>query len=103
MKSTGLLLIDIQNDYFPNGKMELKGSEQAGRIAGQLLSFFRKHGQPVIHIQHISLQEGAPFFHPDTAGVEIHTSVKPTDDEIIIQKHFPNSFRKTDLLLHSWI
>ena len=35
----GLVHIDIQNDYFPNGKMELEGSEQAGEIAGGLLSF----------------------------------------------------------------
>ena len=28
-----LVLIDIQNDYFPGGKMELVGSEEAGKQA----------------------------------------------------------------------
>ncbi len=100
MELAGLLLIDIQNDYFPNGKMELKGSEKAGRVAGQLLAFFRKHVHPVIHIQHVSVRKDATFFLPGTAGVEIHPDIKPTGNEVIIQKHFPNSFRETDLLLH---
>ncbi len=98
MAPTSLLLVDIQNDYFPNGKMQLRASEQAGCVAGQLLAFFREHGYPVIHIQHLSVQKGATFFLPGTAGAEIHPSVRPTDGETIIQKHFPNSFRETDLL-----
>jgi nicotinamidase-related amidase len=98
MKSTALLLIDIQNDYFPKGNIELKGSEQAGLAAGKVLTFFRDHNLPVIFIQHISKREGATYFQAGTTGVEIHASVKPLDNELIIQKHFPNSFRETDLL-----
>ena len=41
--SVGLLIIDIQNDYFPGAKWELVGSEQAGQLAGGLLKFFREH------------------------------------------------------------
>ena len=96
--SVGLILVDIQNDYFPHGKMELEGSEQAGQVAGRLLDFFRAHGLPVFHIQHIAIRPGATFFLPDTTGADIHQSVKPITGETIIQKHFPNSFRETDLL-----
>ena len=42
--------------------------------------------------------KGATFFLPDTAGVNIHTNVRPLAGETVIQKNFPNSFRKTDLL-----
>ena len=98
--SVGLILVDIQNDYFPHGKMELEGSEQAGQVAGRLLDFFRAHGLPVFHIQHIATRPGATFFLPDTIGADIHQSVRPIDGETIIQKHFPNSFRETDLLQH---
>jgi nicotinamidase-related amidase len=98
--SIGLLLIDIQNDYFPGGKMELEGSEQAGQVAGRLLKFFRKNKLPVVHIQHLSIHPGATFFLPHTPGVEIHTDVKPFDGEPLIQKHYPNSFRETGLLSH---
>lgn len=35
---------------------------------------------------------------PNSVGVEIHPSVKLLAGETLIQKHFPNSFRETDLL-----
>lgn len=96
--SVGLVLIDIQNDYFPNGNMELVGSEAAGRVAGRLLGFFRERAWPVFHIQHLALRPGATFFLPNSVGAEIHRSVAPLDGECVIQKHFPNSFRETGLL-----
>lgn len=95
---TGLLIIDIQNDYFPGGKMELEGSNQAAQAARQLLDFFRAHRLPVFHIQHLATRPGATFFVPGTPGAEIHAEVKPLENEIVVQKHFPNSFRETELL-----
>lgn len=95
-----LLLIDIQNDYFAGGAMELSGSEAAGEQAGRLLGAFRKAGRPVIHIQHISTRPGATFFLPDTVGVKIHQCVEPHAGETVFQKNHPNSFRDTPLLEH---
>jgi nicotinamidase-related amidase len=95
-----LLLIDIQNDYFPGGAMELAGSPQAGIQAGKLLDAFRRKSLPVIHVQHISTRPGATFFLPDTPGAQIHESVAPLAGETVFQKHFPNSFRETPLLAH---
>jgi nicotinamidase-related amidase len=93
-----LLIVDIQNDYFPGGKMELEGSEAASRRAGELLAAFRERRLPIIHMQHVSTRPGATFFLPDTEGVRIHASVAPAEHEAVIQKHFPNSFRDTGLL-----
>lgn len=95
-----LLLIDIQNDYFPGGAMELVGSPVAGEQAGKLLQAFRQKARPVIHIQHISTRQGATFFLPDTVGVQIHESVAPNVGETVFQKSYPNSFRETPLLEH---
>ena len=95
-----LLIIDIQNDYFLGGKMELEGSEPASLRAGELIAAFRKRRLPVIHIQHISTRPGASFFLPDTDGVKIHDNVAPADGETLIKKHFPNAFRETTLLDH---
>jgi len=36
-----LVIVDIQNDYFPGGKLELHASEAAGARAGALLAHFR--------------------------------------------------------------
>jgi nicotinamidase-related amidase len=95
-----LIIIDIQNDYFPGGKMELEGSPEAGLKAAQLLQSVRAKGLPLVHIQHVSNRPGASFFLPGTEGVNIHASVTPRTDEKVIQKNFPNSFRGTVLLQH---
>ena len=93
-----LLLIDIQNDYFPGGKMELVSMEEAAKKAGELLKAFRTAGKPVFFIKHVSTRSDATFFVPGTQGTDIHSSVSPLPDETIIEKHFPNSFLQTDLL-----
>ena len=93
-----LILIDIQNDYFPGGKMELEGSPEASLQAAKLLAAFRSKGLPLVHIQHVSNRPGASFFLPDSEGVMIHASVAPRAGETVLQKNFPNSFRGTPLL-----
>jgi nicotinamidase-related amidase len=94
---TALLIIDIQNDYFPGGAMELEGSDAAGAKAGSVLQKFRGQGTPVFHIRHLSTRPGATFFLPGTKGAEIHSSVAPRTGEPVIEKNFPNSFRNTAL------
>lgn len=98
--NTALLIIDIQNDYFPGGAMELAGPADAAAQAGRLLADFRDKALPLIHIQHISAYPGATFFLPGTKGAEIHESVQPRDGEPVFQKFFPNAFRETPLLEH---
>lgn len=93
-----LLVIDMQNDYFPGGRMELVGIENASKTAAQLLAMFRTRKLPIFHIQHLSMNPGATFFLPDTEGAKIHATVAPQDGESVIAKNFPNSFRKTTLL-----
>lgn len=97
---TALLLVDIQNDYFPGGAMSLVNSVEAGQKAGILLEEFRSKKLPVIHIQHLSVRPGATFFVPGTDGVEINSCVKPLENEVLFTKKFPNSFRDTGLLQH---
>jgi nicotinamidase-related amidase len=96
--SAGLVLIDIQNDYFPGGSMELVGMERAARNASTVLREFRQRRIPLFHIQHVSTRPGATFFLPGTVGVNIHESVAPLDGEPVIEKRFPNGFRGTPLL-----
>lgn len=92
-----LLIIDVQNDYFPGGNMELQGSTEASIRLKELLLLFRKNSIEVIHIQHQSIRPGAQFLVPGTPGAEIHENVRPLADEKIFKKVFPNSFRSTGL------
>ena len=95
---TALLLVDIQNDYFPGGKNELVGPVEAGIMARKLLEAFRAKKMPVIHVQHISIRPGATFFLPDTPGAQINDIVRPLAGETVLRKSTPNSFRNTGLL-----
>jgi nicotinamidase-related amidase len=97
MPDTALVVIDIQNDYFPGGAMELEGAEAAGLRASEALARFRGKKLPVIHVRHLSLRPGATFLLPGTRGAEIHSSVLPLEGETVIEKNFPNSFRQTQL------
>jgi len=94
---TALLIVDVQNDYFPDGKMELDGSAAACAHIKVVLERFRAKRLPVIYIRHISVGPRATFFLPDTAGAEIQESIKPEAGEKVITKHYPNSFRQTEL------
>lgn len=95
--NTALLLIDIQNDYFPGGAWELSHADEAAAQARLALGRFREQHRPVFHVRHINTRPGAAFFLPDTPGSEIHGAVKPLDGEPVIIKHAPDAFSQTDL------
>jgi nicotinamidase-related amidase len=97
---TALIVIDIQNDYFPGGNMEVEGAAAASLQARKVLDHFRAKGLPVIHIQHLSVRSGATFLVPGTQGSEIHANVSPQPGESVFKKNYPNSFRSTPLLEH---
>jgi nicotinamidase-related amidase len=99
-----LLVIDIQKDYFPGGKYPLVEPLAAAKKAYMLLQCFREHDGHHIHIQHISLEPDAAFFIKGDNGSDIHDSAAHFVGEPIVYKHYPNSFRETNLLemLKEW-
>lgn len=96
--NTALLLLEIQNDYFPNGRIPLDKSIEASTKAQSVLHTYREMKLPVIHIQHISTHPDATYFLPCTKGAEFYSNVQPVKSETIIKKHYPNSFKDTGLL-----
>ncbi len=84
---TALLIVDIQNFYFPGNGPGLVNAEQASLVAKEILQIFRDKGQLVIHVRHKS-----------NKGFEIHKNVEPISNEKVITKEEVNSFLKTDLL-----
>jgi nicotinamidase-related amidase len=82
-----LLIIDIQDFYFPGGKSPLVEPEKAAANAALLLDNFRKQKLPVIHVRHNS-----------EPGGKINDIVKPLEKEKVISKDGVNCFLKTDLL-----
>ncbi len=97
MSNRALILIDIQEDYFADGKWTLAGIDTAADNAAQLLDAARLSGDLVVHVRHEFPSDDAPFFTPGSDGARIHNKVQPLDGEIVILKHQVNAFKETDL------
>ena len=97
MTKSALILIDIQNDYFPGGKWELHEIEASASNARRLLDQARAENQLIVHVRHEFASHDAPFFTPGSEGAQIHESMQPMEDEPIVLKHHVNSFRDTSL------
>lgn len=92
-----LLIIDIQQDYFPGGAFPLAGPEAAADAAGELLARFRAAGEPVVHVQHLDDDPDGGFLVRGTPGAEINAAVAPREGETLIEKAAPNAFLDTTL------
>jgi nicotinamidase-related amidase len=95
-----LVIVDVQNDYFPGGRNPLEGPEQAAANARELLDAFRASGEPLVHVQHAWDSADAEYLQPGTPGFEINDAVRPAEGETVIRKENPNSFLDTPLEKH---
>jgi nicotinamidase-related amidase len=93
---TALLLIDIQNFYFPQGKVPLKESELACQKAEKILEFFRQKNLLIVHIKHMPKTVSKTDTKKDPQW-NIHPRVFPLKAEKVIVKHYASSFRETGL------
>lgn len=92
-----LLVIDLQNDYFPGGKFPLWNSEATLAKVEQAIARAHSVGMPVILVQHIA-DAGAPFFEAGSSGAEIHPAIRAAaPDAPIVVKAFADSFHQTTL------
>lgn len=77
MSKHALIIIDIQNDYFPGGKWTLAGADQAADNVVRILAATRAKEQLVVHVRHEFESNDAPFFTPGSEGAQIHPKVTP--------------------------
>jgi nicotinamidase-related amidase len=97
MGNRALLLINIQNDYFPGGKWPLSGIEAAAGNAARLIAAARTRNELVIHVCHESETADSPVFTPGSDGAAIHEKVAPVATEPVVLKRHVNAFNKTEL------
>lgn len=97
MSKSALIVVDIQNDYFPGGKWPLVGADAAADNAARVIQATRDAGALVVHVRHEFTREDAPFFTPGSEGAKLHPKVINQGEEPVVLKHFPNSFRETEL------
>lgn len=82
-----LVIIDIQDFYFPGGKSELVNPTPAAQNAAKVLEFFRNTQQLVVHVGHYASE-----------GQDFYSLVKPADGEVVFMKSQVNAFVDTGLL-----
>ena len=91
-----LLIIDVQNDYFPGGTCELCKAYEAEDRIKSLIEESRTLRRQIIYIQHINSSDDT-FFLEGTYGCEISERIKPLPGDKVIVKYYPNSFFETEL------
>lgn len=97
MKKRALVIIDIQNEYFPGGAFPLSGPEAAAQEARCALEAARQAGLVVIHVRHENADDASPRFRAGSEGAAIHRLVSPLEGEAIVTKRRVDSFAGTGL------
>jgi nicotinamidase-related amidase len=93
-----LLVIDIQNDYFPGGKYPLWKPEAVLQNVEHAIQKANEQGIPVVHVQHLTDSTG-PFFNRGTPGAAIHERILAAAPQApVVVKEFADSFEQTTLL-----
>ncbi|MGE6106610.1 cysteine hydrolase family protein [Aeromonas sobria] len=93
----GLVVVDLQNEYLPTGKLPLSGIEAAVANAGRVIAHARNSDMPVFHIRHEADGQDARLFLKGSDGARIQSAVAPEGNEAVIVKKHINAFRETDL------
>lgn len=100
MPKQALIVIDLQNDYFPAGKFPQWNSEETLAKTETAIGLAKARQVPVILVQHVAdPSKGiAPFFNAGTEGVEIHPRLRAAaPDAPVVVKRFADSFHQTTL------
>lgn len=94
-KTTALLIIDFQNEYF-TGRMPIPDGMKALENTQRLIKFADKESIPVIHVQHIAPDDAA-VFAKNGKTVDFHPLMKPRAQDKLVQKTTVSVFASTDL------
>lgn len=97
-EKTALVVIDLQNDYFPGGLFPLWQAEETLDAVLAAMGRASARGIPVVLVQHVPEAGGAPFFNPGTPGVAIHPRVlAAAPGAPVVVKSHADGFVDTDL------
>ncbi len=95
-----LLVIDLQNDYFPGGAFPLWNTDATLEGVERAIARAREMGVPVILVQHVAATSRglAPFFNEGTPGAGVHPRVlAAAPGAPVVVKAFADSFVNTNL------
>ncbi|MDT8989930.1 cysteine hydrolase family protein [Curvibacter sp. APW13] len=97
MSHPALIVIDIQNDYFPTGAYPLHDTEAVLARSVEAIHRAQAQGVPVVLVQHVA-RGPSPFFNGGTEGVQIHPALRAAaPDAPVVVKGHADSFLNTTL------
>ena len=99
MSERALIVIDVQNDYFPGGVWALPDAEAALPNILALIEGARERGEAVVFIQHLT-PEGSPVFAKGSPGAELHARLEVRGEDPLFSKGHPSAFQETGLQDH---
>ena len=92
-----LLVIDIQNDYFPGGTLPLWQAEATEARLVEAIGKARAAGDRVVLVQHVSTASQG-LFAPGGEGVNIRPAIlAAAGDAPVVVKHKADAFQDTHL------
>jgi nicotinamidase-related amidase len=94
VEKSALLVIDVQEGMFDEAYPVYAGDGLLKQIQ-LLIAKARSSGAPVIYVQH-NEGPGEPLA-THTPAWKIHSAIAPAEDDVIVQKHTPDSFHRTNL------
>jgi nicotinamidase-related amidase len=100
VRKAALIVIDIQNDYFPGGKFPLWNVEAALANIEWAIAEAQARNIPVILVQHVAdaAKGPAPFFNAGSEGVELHPRIRAAAPNApIVTKSHADAFFQTSL------
>ncbi|QEG32838.1 Streptothricin hydrolase [Bythopirellula goksoeyrii] len=98
--SRALLVIDVQNEYFPGGALPI--THPAGHLGQILKAMDAAEGRvPTLVVQHHFPDPAMPFFQKGTLGWELHPEVADRPRDLLVEKTLPGSFTNTNL--ENWL
>lgn len=96
MSNRAIVVVDLQNEYWPEGGLPLANIAAAAKNAARVMAHGRAAGDLVVNVRH-EMPAGTRVFESGSHGAQIHATVAPAAGEPVITKAFPNAFRDTVL------
>lgn len=112
-QGSALIVVDMQNDFLPGGKLEVPNSDTIIPIINEYIKIFEKKGLPVVFTRdwhpenHLSFKENGGIWPKhcvqNTEGVQINKDIYIPNNSVIINKAFQSDmeaysgFQNTDL------